>query len=361
METREVTLLITERCNLECVYCYEHGKAARDMPLETAIRIIEKELNADDDAEHVAFQLFGGEPFIAFGTIEDIVRYLKAHDFKKSWSISSITNGTLIHGRIQDWLKDNPDFALSLSLDGTKQMHDANRCGSFDNVDLDFFAGQYPGSRAKMTVSPQTLGSLAEGVVFLHSLGFRVHNNLGYGIDWSDEANVALLERELMSLVEYYRAHPEMEECSLLAFPFRDLYASQGKAVRSCDAGCGVVAYDVDGREWPCHMFMPMTTGGDCSKHVAEIEFPPKIVPCQSLDEKCRTCGIVSVCGFCYADNWLGRGSIYACDDAQCELSKITFRAKAFLAAEKWARGLLDLTEQDEKMLIAAIRLVNEL
>lgn len=195
-------------------------------------------------------------------------------------------------------------------------MHDATRCGSFDSIDLDFFKEQYPGSRAKMTVSPQTLSSLAEGVMFLHSLGFRVHNNLGYGIDWSDEVNVALLERELMSLVEYYLAHPEIEECSMLAFPFRDLYVSQGKAIRSCDAGCGVIAYDVDGKEWPCHMFMPMTAGEDRSKHVSEIDFPPKIVPCHSLDEKCRTCGIVSVCSFCYADNWLERGSIYACDEA---------------------------------------------
>ena len=39
----------------------------------------------------------------------------------------------------------------------------------------------------KMTISPETLKMLADGVIYLHGLGFDIDNNLAYGVNWSDE------------------------------------------------------------------------------------------------------------------------------------------------------------------------------
>ena len=91
---------------------------------------------------------------------------------------------------MKEWLKDHADvLQVGLSLDGTKEMHNINRCGSFDKIDLEFFKTVYPEESVKMTISKQTLGDIAEGVIFAQDLGYEVSCNLAYGIDWDCEEN----------------------------------------------------------------------------------------------------------------------------------------------------------------------------
>ena len=40
-EYKTLMLILTENCNLNCVYCYEHHKTLDDMPFETAKKAIE--------------------------------------------------------------------------------------------------------------------------------------------------------------------------------------------------------------------------------------------------------------------------------------------------------------------------------
>ena len=95
------------------------------------------------------------------------------------------TNGTLVHGDVQKWLIDHKDCVIcGLSLDGTREMHNTNRSNSFDSIDIDFFAENYPMQDIKMTISRETLPTMAEGVMYAHKRGFEVSCNLAYGIDW---------------------------------------------------------------------------------------------------------------------------------------------------------------------------------
>ena len=75
---------------------------------------------------------------------------------------------------------------VGLSLDGTPEMQRTNRGCSFQDIDLDFFLPTGPSKSVKMTVSCETLPSLAEGIIHLQERGFKVHANLGYGIPWND-------------------------------------------------------------------------------------------------------------------------------------------------------------------------------
>ena len=43
-QIKHVSISITEKCNLNCIYCFENNKTPKTMPVETAIEIIEKEL-----------------------------------------------------------------------------------------------------------------------------------------------------------------------------------------------------------------------------------------------------------------------------------------------------------------------------
>ena len=51
-------LTITEKCNLACTYCYEQNKTLKTMNYETAIEILDKELNLDDGFNFLVESLF---------------------------------------------------------------------------------------------------------------------------------------------------------------------------------------------------------------------------------------------------------------------------------------------------------------
>ena len=61
-----VTLTITHACNLQCSYCYEHHKTGDQMEFAIAKSIIDREIETITDEDEIEFDLFGGEPFIAF-------------------------------------------------------------------------------------------------------------------------------------------------------------------------------------------------------------------------------------------------------------------------------------------------------
>lgn len=44
LEQKRVMMLVTENCNLDCIYCYEHQKNSNKMTFETAKNIINKQL-----------------------------------------------------------------------------------------------------------------------------------------------------------------------------------------------------------------------------------------------------------------------------------------------------------------------------
>lgn len=101
---------MTENCNLQCTYCYEHFKSSKMMDFSLAKTIIENELSSDDDFEVIAFDFFGGEPFLAFETIKKLVEYFKGKKFKKDFRFSASTNGTIMPNEIKNWLRENRDI-----------------------------------------------------------------------------------------------------------------------------------------------------------------------------------------------------------------------------------------------------------
>ena len=215
-----VTLIMTENCNLACTYCYETNKTRKSMPLDLAKQIIDKEMKKEDYSELVCFDFFGGEPFLEFDKIKSLTEFIQNQNYKKPFDLFIGTNGTLVHGEIQKWLIENKEFVnCGLSLDGNKFMQDINRSNSFDKIDLDFFVKNYPNIIIKMTVSKETLPYIAEGVIFLHKVGFKqITCNLAYGIDWRDKENEKKLQDQLNLLIDFYLSNPELKPCSMLDF-----------------------------------------------------------------------------------------------------------------------------------------------
>ncbi len=355
---RRCGMILTKKCQLRCTYCYEKGKNASSMDFEMAKSIVQKELENDDSVKSVHIDLFGGEPFLAFDVMKKLVEYLRSDSFGKDFYITTITNGVAVHGEIQEWLLANRGvIECPLSLDGTREMQERNRPGSFDKIDLEFFSREFPGNRAKMTVSPNTLPDLAEGTIFLHGLNFAPKNGLAYGIEWPENSS-EILVRELNKLILFYLDNPDIEESLMLKMPYSDICFRQ----RSCDAGKNMIMYDVDGTRWPCHMFLPMSIGEEKSKEVKNLDFSTNGSADVYCDDECRNCNIGKSCVVCKGMNYNEMGTLTGKNSDICMLTKIIYKAKAYLAAEKWKRKLYNyLNPEEEKMLLEAIQLCSEL
>lgn len=350
-------MLLTKKCQLKCVYCYEKNKSKESMDFETAKTILDKELE-DDNVKKIHIDLFGGEPFMAYDVMKEIVDYLKIKRKDNNFYITTITNGVAIHGEIQDWLVENRNvIECPLSLDGTREMQERNRPGSFDRIDLDFFTEKLAGTRAKMTISPNTLRDLAEGTIFLHERKFSPQNWLAYGVQWQENCGEIMIE-ELEKLIRYYLDNPQMNESLLLKLPYKDICIRY----RSCDAGNTMAMYDIKGKKWPCHMFLPMALGEEKARLGEKIDIHKDKKNGEYCDEECRKCPIGKSCVVCHGINFNLFGTINGLDTNICMLTKIIYRAKAYLAAHKWNTGLYnDLNISDERIMLEAIALCMKL
>ena len=142
---RQLILQVTQQCNLRCEYCtysgiYENRRthSGQSMSVNTAERAIDLLIKQSSTLQTVYVSFYGGEPLLEFNLIRHCVDYLKRLVEGKTIKYSLTTNGTLLTDEVVDFLADNC-FQLAISLDGTKEDHDANRRfidgrGSFDVI-----------------------------------------------------------------------------------------------------------------------------------------------------------------------------------------------------------------------------------
>lgn len=73
---RFLVLTLTDRCNLDCVYCFEQSKGRATMPLEVAKSAIQREFANSPDFDEIEIDLFGGEPTLCKDLIVDLVAWV---------------------------------------------------------------------------------------------------------------------------------------------------------------------------------------------------------------------------------------------------------------------------------------------
>ncbi|MFU0833520.1 MAG: Cysteine-type anaerobic sulfatase-maturating enzyme [Oscillospiraceae bacterium] len=143
-----ISLLIkpaSSSCNLQCTYCFyrslseSRNVACYGMMDENLLeQIVKKTLAYADGSATFAFQ--GGEP-----TLAGLDFFKKLLEFEKKYNINQVkiqnniqTNGIAIDEHWGEFLAKN-HFLIGISLDGPKEIHDANRVdnrgmGSYNRV-----------------------------------------------------------------------------------------------------------------------------------------------------------------------------------------------------------------------------------
>src|SRR5208337_4292962 len=343
LKTRTCSLIITHQCNLNCRYCYESFKSKKSMPLELAKEIVKREFVSADDYERVVIDFMGGEPLTQFQLMREIAEWIWSNPWPKPFVLFTTTNGTLLTSESKAWFRQNASrFSVGLSLDGTPDMQQVNRGCSFREIDLDFFRTNCPEQGVKMTVPCETLPSLAEGIIYLQTRGFKVSANLGYGVPWND-SQLAVFSKQLRILGDYYLQHPDIPPVSLLDLKIGIVLNENHSVKKYCGTGTHMHTYDVDGTLYPCHMFTPLVISRTQADFARELDFSKDE---DLVDPKCWGCCGRPLCPTCYGFNYKLNGDPAIRDPVLCRMFKVQLlencRFQASLLrrkAGKFARG----------------------
>lgn len=341
MATKRYTTVITlsERCNLSCAYCYEKAKDDRVMSIDTAQNIIRDSFAAAGDCDDVLFEFHGGEIALVFDALREICEWMWSERWPKPYSCFAITNGTLVHGEIADWLKVNRKrFTLGLSLDGTPEIHNRNRSNSYDQIDFGFFLDNWPRQPVKMTFSPETVTHIAAGLRHVHGLGFEIRCNMAYGCDWPIDLLDGYAE-QLDEMVEWYLLNPKVLPASLFCQKLDrigQMAVAGRRPIKWCNCGDGSVCYSPAGVRYPCQVFMPSTFGCDVSDKLSRLDFHG--VDCFH-DSKCGECILEPTCATCPAHSYLASGSLATRPAWLCAYRKVEILRAATLVGRMLAKG----------------------
>lgn len=123
-----VELLLTEKCNLGCVYCLAGANPKMPaMTAEHARRTVDLAF-ATRPMQSLTFEFSGGEPFLRFPLMRELVAYIRAHPLHGTRPVHIVTqtNCTLLNEERVRWLREN-DVQVGISLDGNPASHNQSR------------------------------------------------------------------------------------------------------------------------------------------------------------------------------------------------------------------------------------------
>lgn len=364
-DSKNIFIIVTNRCNLRCVYCYEQGKGSvtADVPMMKGI-LRDEFADSGFDSFDVIFH--GGEPFAEFGIVKELSEWIWQNYSDCDIRLLTTTNGTLLDDNIKSWLSTNARrFIPILSLDGGRETHNHNRCNSFDRIDFNFFLQHWPRQRVKMTVNPDGLHRMFDDIMEIRNLGFRVNPSLAQEVTWNLAEASEVFSSELEKLVQYYLDNPQLDPCPMLDLS-PALLAETGGMPRNkaCGAGTNNVAYDMHGHRYPCHSFITDFKKPYNANEVGLLFADLNKKDGVELCPRCEGCWAFRYCEPCYGMNYSHRGDMGCFDPAVCTFTKLRVRAAASMYAhmilssnDYWL--LRDKTNQELNDIIAGINLIH--
>ncbi len=162
----------TNRCNLECKYCYAKcDNYLEDMSIKTFI-------NASKYFEDkVSIQFAGGEPIINFHLIKEIHKYINQKQINAKMNLQ--TNATLIDREVARDIK-KMKLNVGVSLDGPLKINEYTRGGTTKTIEgIKNLAKENIITNLNMVVTEETIVGLSE----LVDLAFYLGNIHGIGLD----------------------------------------------------------------------------------------------------------------------------------------------------------------------------------
>jgi uncharacterized protein len=276
-----LSLAVAQTCNLACSYCYaqqgEFGGVARSMPLAVAERSVDLLVGRAEPGTRLNLAFLGGEPLVNRDVLRAATLRATALATERGASItfSITTNGTLLTEEDGDFFEEH-GFAVTVSLDGPREAHDALRPfrggrSSYDvlmrNVAPLLERQRRMQVSARVTVTPRNLmvrRTLDELVAAgFHSVGFSAMLSAPSG---QGELQRDDLETLLGEMIDCGREF-ERQARAGQRYPFANLVNALREIGRGthrpypCGAGAGYLGVSADGALSACHRFVGDAAG----------------------------------------------------------------------------------------------------
>lgn len=131
-QNKNLTIVVTDRCNLGCHYCYEEKTQWLKMSLETQeqIKKFVYRFVTETPTKNLGIGWFGGEPTMNIQAVENLSRYFIKVCEEKGINLhqNMVTNGTTFSSSMADLIvKDLKIRNLQITVDGFKEDHDQSR------------------------------------------------------------------------------------------------------------------------------------------------------------------------------------------------------------------------------------------
>jgi uncharacterized protein len=273
---RALSLAVAQKCNLACTYCYaqggDFGEPATSMELRTALDAVDLLFRDVATGERVNLSFLGGEPLMNRPVLRAATARARtiAADRGLTVTFSITTNGTQLTRDDGDFFEEH-GFAVTISLDGTRAVHDRlrplrNGRGSFDRI-LTRITPLLETQRrmqvsARVTVTPENLElrETLDAFVALgfHSVGFSPLLRSPSGDGELGHAELSAMLEQMVSCGEEFERRVEAGE----RYPFANVVNAMREIHRGthrpypCGAGAGYLGVSADGELAACHRFV---------------------------------------------------------------------------------------------------------
>lgn len=331
-----ISLAVAQKCNLACSYCYAEqggfGESPKDMPLEVARRAIDLLVDGAAPGARLNLAFMGGEPLANRRVLCAATEYAagRAASAGVELGFSITSNGTLVTPGDADFFEEH-GFAVTISLDGTREAHDALRPmkggkGSYDRI-LARIAPLLARQKrmqvsARVTVTPAnlelpaTLASLF--ALGFHSAGFAPLLRSPTGAGELDAGGLATMLAQMIDCGRAFEAAAAKGE----RFPFLNMVTALREIAKGthrpypCGAGAGYLGVSADGALAACHRFV-----GDAAGAMGDLETGPDYAARNRWlanrhvhrQQPCASCWARYLCGGGCHHEAIGRGRA-ACD-----------------------------------------------
>lgn len=347
----QLTLILTEECNLRCSYCiysgnYSHNRKHENnfMSFDIAKKSCDDYLNSFYQSQNIfplkvpVIGFYGGEPLLNYEVLKKTVEYLNHTYYKINYTIS--TNGILLNDEIMKFLTDN-NFSIAVSINGDENENDRLRIAKdnkgtynkvFDNIV----------KISKMSKTPILLLSTIDSGTNVYELKkyfekfeensnvviARISQVLGDYTDWYDRYSSAQ-KSSFINQIEIIRSEFHSKLLNNIKMTnFENLFfgieykriinliknRTNDEIEKSMSIKLGIcipstkIAVDYSGNYYICEKVNNTRSIGNCQDGLNYKNIEKIMDDFNRSTIQCSRCPINDLCDFCFASNLNAKG-----------------------------------------------------
>ena len=350
----EYIIHLTDKCNLNCTYCYEK-RGNKDISFEDIKNLIDYEIYRNPKYSIIFF--YGGEPLLQKNMIKDTINYINTKKSNTKFYYGITTNGTLLDNDFIKYMKENNFVNIGYSIDGIRSSHNLNRLtadgkGTFDIVEENFkkLLKSFDSVVAMSVITKNNLINLSKNVEYLIDMGVKyIHLQFDYSQDWQDE-DLDEIRKQYNEVAEIYGNKILQEsdvEIPLIDDKIKAYIKDDYNCNDDCKLGLKTINVGTDGNFYPCMHFVNNKDFiiGNCKDGI-DIKARSNLIESSKKEiEACKNCAIRKRCKHtCACRNYILTDDINKLSSIVCETERIIVDI-----ADKMAEKLY---KQNSKMFI---------